>query len=122
VKFVFLLSSWAKQPEVQQAWKEIAQAGDLKLREIPDPDQIFAFADQMILGDAYFVRWAVISLCISRRIRAMAKTNWIGSMDKSRKLGWHGFVDSSESILQVFREFAELKMIPPVPEARTRFL
>jgi len=31
-------------------------------------------------------------------------------------------VDSSESILQVFDDFAELKMIPPVPKVRVKFL
>ena len=39
------------------------------------------------------------------------------SMDKSRKLGWHGFVDSSEALLEVFDDFAKLKMIPAVPRA-----
>ena len=43
------------------------------------------------------------------------------SMDKSRKLGWHGFVDSSESLLEVFDELAKLKMIPPVPKVTVSF-
>lgn len=43
-------------------------------------------------------------------------------MDKSRKLGWHGFVDSSESILATFQDFAKLKMIPPVPLKEVKFL
>lgn len=43
------------------------------------------------------------------------------SMDKSRKLGWHGFVDSTESFLEVFRDLAKIKMIPPVPEVRVKF-
>lgn len=43
------------------------------------------------------------------------------SMDKSRKLGWHGFVDSSEAMLEVFNDFAKLKMIPPVPMAKVSF-
>jgi len=43
-------------------------------------------------------------------------------MDKSRKLGWHGFVDSSECILEVFNDFAKLKMIPPVPMTDVKFL
>jgi hypothetical protein len=36
-------------------------------------------------------------------------------MDKARALGWHGHVNSSESIKEVFRGFANIKMIPPVP-------
>ena len=41
--------------------------------------------------------------------------------DKSRKLGWHGFVDSSESFLEVFDDLAKLKMIPPVPKVEVKF-
>lgn len=43
------------------------------------------------------------------------------SMDKSRKLGWHGFVDSNESFLEVFDDLAKLKMIPPVPKVAVSF-
>lgn len=42
-------------------------------------------------------------------------------MDKSRKLGWHGFVDSSEAMLEVFQDLAKLKMIPPVPLINVSF-
>ena len=42
-------------------------------------------------------------------------------MDKSRKFGWHGFVDSSESFLEVFDDLAKLKMIPPVPKVKVSF-
>ena len=42
-------------------------------------------------------------------------------MDKSRKLGWHGFVDTSESLLDVFEDLAKLKMIPPVPKVDVKF-
>ena len=41
--------------------------------------------------------------------------------DKARKLGWHGFVDSSESLLEVFDDLAKLKMIPPVPKVEVKF-
>ena len=46
----------------------------------------------------------------------------IGSSDKARKLGWHGFGDSSESFLEVFEDLAKLKMIPPVPKVEVSFL
>jgi len=41
--------------------------------------------------------------------------------DKSRKLGWHGFVDSTEGLLKVFKDLAKLKMIPPVPLVKVAF-
>jgi hypothetical protein len=44
------------------------------------------------------------------------------SMDKARKLGWYGFVDSSECILETFQDFAKLKMIPEVPLVEKKFL
>ena len=37
------------------------------------------------------------------------------SMTNARRLGWHGYVDSMESFLEVFGDFAKLKMIPAVP-------
>jgi hypothetical protein len=33
------------------------------------------------------------------------------SMDKSRKLGWNGFVDTKESIREVIGQLAELKLV-----------
>jgi len=42
-------------------------------------------------------------------------------MDRSRKLGWHGFVDSTEGLLEVFKDLAKLKMIPPVPLVKVAF-
>jgi hypothetical protein len=35
-------------------------------------------------------------------------------MDKSRKLGWHGFVDTREAIFETLTELSKLKMIPRV--------
>lgn len=42
-------------------------------------------------------------------------------MDKAGKLGWHGFVDTAESILAVFDDLARIKMIPPVPKVEVKF-
>jgi hypothetical protein len=33
-------------------------------------------------------------------------------MDKARKLGWHGYVDTHESIRQIFEQMIELKITP----------
>lgn len=43
------------------------------------------------------------------------------SSDKARKMGWHGFVDSNESLLSVFDDLAKIKMIPPVPKVKVQF-
>ncbi len=33
-------------------------------------------------------------------------------MDKSRKLGWNGFVDTKESVKHVVGQLAELELVP----------
>lgn len=96
MKVRFTLTEWAKQEEVQKAWRELAEKHDLTLKEIPDPERIMAFTDGALLGGA------VISY----------------DLNKGRKLGWDGFVDSSECILEVLNDFVALKMLPPVPHPK----
>ena len=36
----------------------------------------------------------------------------LSSVSKNRKLGWHGFVDSAEAILDCIKEMADMKMVP----------
>ncbi|KAF2163354.1 hypothetical protein M409DRAFT_37286 [Zasmidium cellare ATCC 36951] len=94
----FRLVDWAKKPEVQQAWRELVKQHDLT-QDLHDIDRVFGFLDGTLCRPAplYF------------------------SMDKSRKLGWQGFVDSSEAMLEVFQDLAKLKMIPPVPLVHVSF-
>ena len=47
--FTFTFTQWAKQKEVQDAWKEIAQKHDLMEKELRDVDRIFGFLDGMML-------------------------------------------------------------------------
>ena len=49
MSFSTTFTQWAKQAEVQEAWKEIAQAHDLKEKELRDVDRIFGFLDGMML-------------------------------------------------------------------------
>ena len=35
-------------------------------------------------------------------------------MDKARRFGWHGHVDSLEAMRRVLDDFVEFKMIPPL--------
>jgi len=89
----FTLVNWAKQEKVRNAWEELISEHGLssdKLQDM-DIDRIFGFADGSLLG-------APLDL----------------TMNKARKMGWHGFVDSNDAIREVLGEFAELKMIPPV--------
>ena len=61
----------------------------------------------------------VSSLCPGEVEESSNANNY--SMDKAKKLGWFGFVDSSESLLEVFDDLAKLKMIPPVPKVEVKF-
>jgi len=96
-KFTFV--DWAKREEMNKAWKEIAEAHNLPQKELKDVDRVFGFLDGTVCRAAPL----------------------IFSTNKARKLGWHGFVDSSESILEVFEELAKLNMIPAVPKVTVKF-
>lgn len=129
MKARWTLTAWAKQKEVQEAWRELAMRHDLTVKEIPDPERVLAFTDGALLGGAQVTY----------------------SMDKAKKMGWHGksyafmtrtklpwalwrpspqgsfgcentdvgctgFVDSDESIMGVLKDFVQLKMLPPLPD------
>lgn len=92
-RFRFSLVEWAKQEKVQKAWEELVSKYGLtsgKLQDM-DIDRIFSFTDGSLLGSTLDL-----------------------TMNKARKMGWHGFVDSSDAIKEVLGEFADLKMVPPV--------
>jgi hypothetical protein len=48
VQFRFTLANWAKTPEVQQAWAEIAEKHGLREKELRDIDRVFGFADLLL--------------------------------------------------------------------------
>lgn len=89
----FTLTEWAKRPEVQKAWKEIAAKHDLRQKELWDTDRVFGFTD-------IAMTWSIALYF---------------STTKAKKLGFFGFVDSNESIFKVIDEFADLKMVPKSP-------
>lgn len=45
IRYKFTLVDWAKQPEVQIAWKEISDLHGLKYKELCDTDRVFGFTD-----------------------------------------------------------------------------
>lgn len=89
----FRLVDWAKQDKVQKAWEELTAKYGLtggKLQDM-DIDRIFAFTDGSLMGSSLDL-----------------------TMNKARKMGWHGFVDTNDAIKEVLSEFADIKMIPPL--------
>lgn len=51
LRFAFRLVSWAKRPEVQKAWAEIAEKSGLREKEFRDIDRVFGFIDLIIATD-----------------------------------------------------------------------
>jgi hypothetical protein len=45
VRSKFKLTEWAKQPEVNQAWKDIAIENDLTVKQLHNVDRVFGFTD-----------------------------------------------------------------------------
>ena len=90
----FTLLEWSLQPEVEQAWRQLAQQHTLVL----DPfdgrfrARIFSFADSAIISDAPQTL----------------------SIRKARQYGFFGTVDSYHSMFDTMHEMARLKLtIPP---------
>lgn len=81
---------WAKDPENQKAWKEIMAKHNLSHNPFDDVEANFTF------GDGAFL--AFPSLC----------------MNKARRLGWTGFVDTIESLWLMYDEMNRLGMLPPM--------
>lgn len=88
--FTFL--DWSKKAEVVRAWEELKMKHGLVQSPFNKAAETFGLLDNEILGG-----WP----------RSL-------SMNKSRNLGWHGFVDTKKAIRYVIRGLAELKMVPPL--------
>ncbi|KAK2804500.1 hypothetical protein FQN50_006575 [Emmonsiellopsis sp. PD_5] len=99
IQFVYALVMWSYDPQVHAAWKELAQKHHLVQDPFATPadrNRIFGFTDTALLGG----------------------TPVQFSMDKSRKFGWNGNVDSTESLRKVLEELVEMKMLPPLPKPK----
>ncbi|KIW77863.1 hypothetical protein Z517_07696 [Fonsecaea pedrosoi CBS 271.37] len=87
-KIAFSILEWAKDPENHKAWKEIMQRENLKFDPFLDVEANFLIADVM------FVVFGPLS------------------MNKARRLGWTGFVDTMESTFEMYQEMNALGMLP----------
>ena len=81
---------WASKEENKEVWQQLIQASGGQLTDDPfkDPQANFEFGDA-----AFFV---------------------IGSlaMNKARRLGWTGFVDTIEALFEMYSEMGDLGMVP----------
>jgi hypothetical protein len=95
VNFTWNFEGWAAKPEVREAWERIQEREGLDKSLSPWRNQkvmrdCFGTLDAEILGN-----WARVE-----------------SMDKSRRLGWNGWVDTKEGIRNAIEKLAALKMVP----------
>lgn len=87
----FSLVEWAKDPVNKKAWQEIIKLSNGKIKHDPfqDPEAHFPCAD---------AAWLTMML----------------STNKARRLGWTGFVDTVESVFEMYHEMVSLGMLPPM--------
>jgi len=87
----FSLVEWAKDPVNKKVWQEIMQQSNGKVNHDPFQDPVAHFS----CADA---SWLTMVLC----------------PNKARRLGWTGFVDTMESVFEMYYEMVELGMLPPM--------
>ncbi len=83
---------WASKAENKEAWQALVKQSGGQLRDDPFRDVEAGFT----FGDAAFIIKG--SMC----------------MNKARRLGWTGFVDTIESLFEMYSEMAKLGMLPPM--------
>lgn len=89
-KASFTFVNWAKQPENEEAWQEIManSNGQVTSNPFENPEENFSW------GDGVFIPMATLN------------------MNKARRMGWTGYVDTIESIFEMYRENSKLGLLP----------
>ncbi|KAI5366493.1 putative NAD(P)-binding domain superfamily [Septoria linicola] len=99
-KLEFTLADWARKEENKQSWKEIMQAS--KGQVTFDPFESDEDIANTFMGDFCYLSFGTIG------------------QNKLRRFGSTGYVDSRESVFEMYQECAKLGMLPEmkVNEAR----
>ncbi|KAK3110735.1 hypothetical protein LTR53_014688 [Teratosphaeriaceae sp. CCFEE 6253] len=98
VRLTFSFEAWSGRAEVRAAWHRIRE------REGLDGGlDLFGVGREQVLRDTF------------RSLDAEVLGSWgrVESMDKARKLGWHGHVQTDEAIKATIERMVEMKMVPP---------
>ncbi|KAK2596514.1 hypothetical protein N8I77_013401 [Diaporthe amygdali] len=82
-KSSFTLLDWAQKPENAAMWREVMAESPSKVTHDP-----FKQPEDVVTGD--------FAMCLN----------------KARRFGWTGFVDTLEAIFEMFREMEHLSMLP----------
>lgn len=89
-RYSYRLVDWAKEPVNKELWEAMMKDSGGKLTSNPfeDPDENFQ------MGDAVLIPMATLN------------------MNKARRMGWTGYVDTIESIFEMYEENARLGLLP----------
>ena len=85
------LEKWAEEPSVSQAWEEMMKESKGQLKT-----DVFKDKDTFLMADFSLGTFGTLS------------------MNKAKIYGFNGFVDTIESIFEVFLELAKIGMLPPM--------
>ncbi|KAH3949948.1 hypothetical protein HBI56_022400 [Parastagonospora nodorum] len=87
----FTLAQWAQEPGVKEAWEQIMKESNGQLKT-----NVFEgnARDLFMMGDFTYLPFGTLS------------------MNKVRRFGFSGFVDTVESVFETYQEMAELGMLP----------
>lgn len=98
VRVNFGFTAWAREAENRAAWREIMErsGGTVTVDPFEDPEEYF------VLCDAVHAKLGCLS------------------MSKARRMGWSGWVDTREAIFKMYREMAELGMLPEMKVQHTK--
>lgn len=95
IRFAWTLQSWAGEEVNRKAWKEIMAKHNLTHNPFEDVKESFEFGDMVV--------WALVSSL---------------SMNKARRFGWTGYVDTMESLFMAYEEMSRIGMLPPMVAER----
>lgn len=92
MKLSYPLVKWAEEPSTPKAWEEMMQQSNGQLKK-----NLFEgdFQD-VFMGDFAFSPFGTLS------------------MNKAKRFGWNGFVDTIEAIFEMFQEMVQLGLLPPM--------
>lgn len=100
MKLSYSLLKWAKDPSASKAWDEMMKQSNGQLKK----NLFEGDLQEVFLGDFAFLAFGTLS------------------MNKARRFGFCGFVDTLESIFDMFQEMGKLGMLPPMQVDAARAL
>ncbi|MBJ7483078.1 NAD-dependent epimerase/dehydratase family protein [Brevundimonas sp.] len=92
------LSAFFAEPEVQSAWRDLAERHDLRFAELAD-----------LLGQSHHY----VDLLLGQRLADKASPVLLDTI-KIRRAGFHGFRDSRHSLMHWLQRMVELGLLPPL--------